>query len=66
MRPATKSGRPDFFFGFSNRIVMAPLLTVSHDDCAKAVQLLFETNRTSSTAKSRHDSMAFGVPGRAS
>jgi hypothetical protein len=30
MRPAAKSGRPDFFFGFSNRIVMAPLSTVSH------------------------------------
>jgi len=31
MRPAAKSGRPDFF-GFSNRIVMAPLSIVSHDD----------------------------------
>jgi hypothetical protein len=32
MRPAAKSGRPGFFFGFSNRIAMTPLLTVSHDD----------------------------------
>ena len=31
IRPAAKSGRPDFF-GFSNRIVMAPLSIVSHDD----------------------------------
>ena len=31
IRPEAKSGRPTFF-GFSNRIVMAPRSTVSHDD----------------------------------
>jgi hypothetical protein len=31
IRPAAKSGRPDFF-GFSHRIVMAPLSIVSHED----------------------------------
>jgi hypothetical protein len=41
MRPAAKSGRPDFFFGFSTRIAMTPLLTVSHED-ERAVECVKE------------------------
>ena len=32
IRPAAKSGRPDFFFGCSNRIAVTPLSLVSHED----------------------------------
>jgi hypothetical protein len=44
MRPTAKSGRPDFF-GFSNRMGMAPLSIVSHEDgrCRHAIH--FEIRR---------------------